>query len=393
MVEKILKFLLRELTISNVLCRKMNNNNNKDVIMTDINRISSFTFQIGTDEQLVKKDRLKLFKISNLLSGAKELNDDMLLQCSSSLKESWIVGNHSLVHSAAKAYNNHHHLTLRPDDIWMAIMTQFGIYVNQHAKSLQSLFVDFQGQRELVLRLDNASLTVAPYDSIVHLMSDMIAENIKDETLRQWVIPGFSTTTDSDRVVGGIVLMSTMSQYFKYRVEMECGLPKVTLEGSVEDWENLYQRTQRLLQYDNPTSGGYMKKWVLMLNPVLQQFIQTAQGRPNTEWWNRISNYISGGSGPTWLNGWITCFCVFDHKGTWIGDTKSIITDEDEYYHTEWLFIDTQNIPPGYLTVPLKVVDNQIPFQTRLYAGHLTSDINQSTITPRLDWFIILENK
>jgi hypothetical protein len=60
-------------------------------------------------------------------------------------------------------------------------------------------------------------------------MEEQIAENIKDpkirykmETVRffyidllsrSWIVPNFSTTTPSDRVVGSVVLMATLQKY------------------------------------------------------------------------------------------------------------------------------------------------------------------------------------
>jgi hypothetical protein len=41
---------------------------------------------------------------------------------------------------ALKAYNNHHHFTIRPDDIWLAILTQLSFYLNRHAEALRPVF-------------------------------------------------------------------------------------------------------------------------------------------------------------------------------------------------------------------------------------------------------------
>ena len=42
-----------------------------------------------------------------------------------------------LVYSAIVAYNKHHHLTMRPEDVWFAILTQFSAYINAHAESFR----------------------------------------------------------------------------------------------------------------------------------------------------------------------------------------------------------------------------------------------------------------
>lgn len=51
------------------------------------------------------------------------------------------LAKHGLVSLVIQAWENHHNLTLRPDDIWTALMVQFSFYVNANAEKLRSSFV------------------------------------------------------------------------------------------------------------------------------------------------------------------------------------------------------------------------------------------------------------
>lgn len=42
-----------------------------------------------------------------------------------------------LVHTLLKAYCSHHAVSIRPDDVWLAILTQFSFFVNANAEELQ----------------------------------------------------------------------------------------------------------------------------------------------------------------------------------------------------------------------------------------------------------------
>lgn len=53
-----------------------------------------------------------------------------------------------LVHAIEAAYSFHRHLVLRPDDIWMAILTQFSMYVDKNAEQLRDHFVSHEGKKE-----------------------------------------------------------------------------------------------------------------------------------------------------------------------------------------------------------------------------------------------------
>src|SRR5436305_573998 len=49
----------------------------------------------------------------------------------------------------------------------------------------------------------------------------------------------FSTTTKNSLTASRIVLLDMVKAYFTYKVCLECGIPKVTLEGTLEDWTKL----------------------------------------------------------------------------------------------------------------------------------------------------------
>ncbi|GAM25779.1 hypothetical protein SAMD00019534_089540 [Acytostelium subglobosum LB1] len=315
----------------------------------------------------------------------------------SSIKQNDMVwlGHNSFVKSAVMAYSNHLHLVIRPDDVWLALITQFSYYVNGNAELLRDKFVTFDGKRELRVSA-GGSLFSAPYEELTLMMSDKIAENIKDASIRDWVLPGFTTTTATDKIVGTIALMSTTKAYFDFVFELECGLPKVTLLGSVDDWKLIRQRLEGFLTFD--TKDGHMKRWVDMLLPVLDHMVRSAEGNPDVAWWNRIAHKREGGSGPTWLSGWITTFMAFDEDGKWQADVPKVTVpfgEEPGEFDSPWPIIDSQHIPRGFVSCPLKIDDNGTVYDTDIYSGHIVSKLinNQTTIVPQLDWCLLLSSK
>jgi len=215
-------------------------------------------------------------------------------------------------------------------------------------------------------------------------MEEQIAKNIKDTSIRTWIVPHFSTTQATDRVVGSIVLMSTMKNYFDYTCCLLCNLTDVTLLGTLEDWQNIRKKAERLTEFEieNQTT---LKEWTKMLLPVLDKFIETKQGNIDKIWWNSITNYYYGGSGPKYISGWITVFTVFSCDGKWLA------TNREE---GSWFRLDTKYIADGMFTVPITIDDNGTKYNTQMFAGHFVCDINTnkngSDIQPRLDWGLFL---
>ncbi len=122
------------------------------------------------------------------------------------------------VWSAFHAYSSHHHLMLRPEDIWFAILTQLSFYINAHAEELRAFFVPHAGKKEL-----EAISDVADFGLLTLQMTDLLAKNVNDPELRTWVMPSFSTTTYHDKVVGAVLFMGAMQAYFDYKMTITCG--------------------------------------------------------------------------------------------------------------------------------------------------------------------------
>ncbi|EQC24977.1 hypothetical protein SDRG_17140 [Saprolegnia diclina VS20] len=229
-------------------------------------------------------------------------------------------------------------------------------------------------------------------------------EHLVDPSLKQWVLPSFSTTTDNDIIVGSVVLMTTMKTYFSYKMCLRCGIPQVTLLGTVDDWLDIRRRLDKLSVY-----GEHMTQWTSMLAPILDQFVE-AKGQPDVKFWDRICNQEGGGSGPSYLNGWISVFCVFNDKGEWQGDHMSEMRWElkpdaeydgnkaSDYVEVrvpyDYPLVDMEDIPPGYLTVDVTINDNGIEHKALMFAGHMAYAVgdNQASIAPALSWAIALKN-
>ncbi|KAI9878698.1 MAG: hypothetical protein M1830_010791 [Pleopsidium flavum] len=293
------------------------------------------------------------------------------------------------VGAALKAYNGHHHLVIRPDDVWMTILTQFNVYVNANSDRLRNLFVEHEGQKELEVQSGGNRYTV-DFGGLADEMGRLIQENVLDPELRDWIVPDFTTTTSNDRIVSAVIMMATLSQYFTYKFTLMCGIPAVTLLGEKSDWQALRAKIDKL-----PTYGEDAAQWAELLRPVLDRFV-TAFDKPdsgkNRDFWQRIAHYSGGGSGPTYLSGWITAFCFFDDKGKSLypqndsgtggnarrgfgrvvdslrgrsnGNAGVLYLDEVRYHR-----VDDNDIPPGYAYVKVKLNDNGTEFKTVMVAG------------------------
>ena len=295
------------------------------------------------------------------------------------------IAREGLVEVATIAYNNHHDLVWRPDDVWQAILTQFSLYVIHNSEKLRDRFVDFKGKRQLEIKAFGTLFTVDFGKLARRMVEEQIVKNIKDPSIADWLIPTFTTTTENDRIVASVSMMATLQSYFEYKFCLACGLPSITLLGTVDDWKLLRSKVDRLLEFD--TKDGVMKKWLELLTIVLDEFVETKCGVDNMEFWDRICHYSGGGSGPTYLSGWITTFAVFDKDGKWQGGRRGS-QHFGEITKSDWPIIDTQDVPSGATAVPVLIDDNGTEYEGHMVAGHFAYDGNDTTVQPRADWYI-----
>lgn len=185
---------------------------------------------------------------------------------------------HPLIDAVHRSFASHYPLQLSPDTIWLVIAQGFGHHVLENAEALRGRIVRHQGTMEL--RAELSGMSAEGLASMIQAFSQQI-RNHSDAVLYETLLCDFSTTTAHVRTASEVVLMDSYREYFEYVANTVCGIPSVTLTGTIEDWERIRSRVEVLNTYD-------LEWWVSRLRPILDEFIQTAKGQPNLEFWQAI---------------------------------------------------------------------------------------------------------
>ncbi|KAL1949119.1 hypothetical protein VTO73DRAFT_10925 [Trametes versicolor] len=366
------------------------------------------------------------------------------IQCSVTEEEMpvLIAQKNGFVHSILQAYGTHHHLVIRPDDVWIAILTQLSFYVNAHAEELREYFVAHEGKRTLTVS-DVGTPHTVDFGRLARAMTRHIHKSVIDSTLVEWILPDFTTTSLKDTTICSVIMMSTLKAYFDFRMRITCGIPSVTLEGTRADWQRIVKRLERLYELgDEPTA------WANMLHPILRRFVSAFDGKPDTEFWKHVVYRNSSRCGVVSLSGWLTAFCVWTKEGKWgagplapllatprspplglgsetfsgSGDrasphkqgdsaqsayvdgstsSQSILTIER--YRASYTLdgvpystVDIARIPAGCCEVDVIVDDNGQQFPYTMFSGHVASVVTAKdpggpldTLAPAPQWFIV----
>ncbi|PWW74890.1 hypothetical protein C7212DRAFT_324972 [Tuber magnatum] len=318
-----------------------------------------------------------------------------------------------LVNGVIRAFQQDLHLVLRPDDIWLSILTQFSMFVNGNAEHLRTQFVSHRGKKELIVDARPYSLCDIDMGKFAQAMTVLIQENVVDPQLRELIMPSFSTTTDEDKSVAAVVMMGTLQRYFDYGIVCGCGFPSVTLQGEQSDWEEILHKVQRLPKY-----GPQTTEWVRLLTPIIEHmiasFVQPASPDIKNFWLRACHSIGQGGSaGPRTLSGWITAFCFFQGNGqrteeysdeqlgrSWggisIAERKRLVLGDVVYP-----IIEPSSIVKGVVTVPVKIKDHGagLEYETTMVAGSVGMTASAAnggrhlnTVQPRSGWWMLQDS-
>lgn len=246
---------------------------------------------------------------------------------------------------------------------------------------MRKAFVQHDGKKQLIVTVGGTT-TTADWPAIIAQFSNLINEHTMGE-VRDWIEPKFTTTTDNDSLIARVALMGAMKNYFAYGCMQCCGIPEVTLMGTLEDWQELRRRVDRLAEYGEQTNQEHLVSWRNILIPIVDQFIASYQGNVDENFWQSCANHSGGGSGPSYISGWALAFSPF-LKGEWRLNNPDDIIRTSKYGKVETSKLGTS----ATVEVPLKINDNGHEYNAYFYAGGIVNryDVTTNVMTPSFDF-------
>lgn len=266
---------------------------------------------------------------------------------------------HPLIDAVQTAFSQHYPLTLSPDSIWLAIAQGFSHHIAENAEALRTRLVRHQGRRELTVPV--ADLTMASFERAIEEFSSQIRE-ASDPVLHETLLCDFTTTTPAIRTASEVVLMDCYSSYFEYELMCVCGIPRIIVTGTPEDWERIRARVEVLETYD-------LGWWVARLRPILDEFIRTVKGHAYRDFWQAIYKPKSAYAATT-VTGWIADLfpylndapdrCrnhIFNYeRDQWaLPIEKGVETRHSLFDPEAHKGVSTASFPSGLSSVPLKL--------------------------------------
>ena len=207
--------------------------------------------------------------------------------CSSKLNEPKYISNlegHPILKGYYQSYVNHMPVSINPDILWMLIVQGFSRHIDQNAEKLRNKFVDFDGKKELTVNGDELTIEEITKEGWERTFKEFV-EKIKEnagESMIKLITPSFSTTTPTIQVSSQIAIMSCFKNYFKFiRLWGGCGFPYINLEGTLNDYEELKRKVEKLMGYD-------IDDWIKELIIIIKKIVETKKGKIDIDFWKNM---------------------------------------------------------------------------------------------------------
>jgi hypothetical protein len=324
------------------------------------------------------------------------------------------LGTHPVFLGYLKAYQRHYPVTISPDIAWLLICQGFANHVNNAPEKIRSQIVNFEGKKMLTVERDVTGvkdLADFEWETVFPEFAEQIA-GFTGKTLIDNLSADFTTTTPTVRVATQITIMESMKEFFNYKVSfIGCGIPEVTVEGSVKDWKKILKRLDYLSKYD-------LKWWTSELKPVIQKIIDTKEGKLDKQFWMNMVKYHELGAYGSYngIDGWLLKFYPYLEGGSPpVAENKvtagnipmdvMFVNTEDPSYKTRTLYLRRSEfkeihfintLPKELANVPfvLELKDEsgtvKQSFNMEFWAGFMgvRQDKQSFNVKPEIGWAI-----
>lgn len=280
----------------------------------------------------------------------------------------------SFLRTCLKAYDQHVPLVLAPDDVWLASLMAVTKHLELHTEDARKALVGFEGKKLLEVFADDF-VKGSPENDWPRVFNQFAGpEGAIEKYLgkkREMLDPTFSTSTVTTKAAMQVQTMAALAPYFDYKVWTKCGLPTVTLLGTVKDWESIVTRVSAF--------GEFYPRWAHeSLLQVVSEFAAAARGEENKNFWQ---NFVKGRnmSGGTLVSGEINAFFPYLLSGENPALTKPKRPDGSR------TAAGLGHFPGSASSVPLLWNYHGTEFKMRLVSGCFGTTIDEvSTGVPSL---------
>ncbi len=301
------------------------------------------------------------------------------------------VAMNGFVQTIHDCYAQHRPLILSPDDIWLTLCQGFSIHLNLHFDSLRTQVFTEDKPVDIIVRNDSlVNGNAANWEQLIAGLSEKTKAFTRSDVYGT-IVQDFSTTSEIEHTAFEITLLEVQQKAFSYIGESGCGIPRVTLEGSVEDWKKVSAGMQQFRKFG-------LDYWVKEMEPVLQQFIAAAEGKADKKFWESIYKETSEYNA-TYISGWMLKLFPYVKEKEYDGPMESFHYIPNKFLRGEEhrrSKLQTKDLPGGFskISVQWNAFSPLVPAtemkKMEIYAGFIAirQDSASKALSPIITWAV-----
>ena len=204
------------------------------------------------------------------------------------------------IQSMHEAFAMHQNFSISPEVLWYVIVSEVALHIKLQPDKYRNLYnrnltQDLIEVRDDSLRRDGGN----DWGRTIGLFVPEFKKVLPGDVMGV-MLPKFTTLTNESAVALLVAFMDTASSYYHYKVNTMCGIPKIRLIGTLNDWQLLGIHTEELRKMF-PGLKSYFERLI----PTLRQVILSAHGQIDVEFWESMYKHKMN-SGGDLVNGWVT---------------------------------------------------------------------------------------
>ena len=236
-------------------------------------------------------------------------------------------------------WKQHYGVIISPTILWNMVLSNLAFEVNRVPDTYHKYFTESDEKQEIIVEQGGYLIDPA---LLIKMLKGLIPNNNIDS-----FFPKFTTDSDLSVIANNIAFLDMVSPYYNYGMLL-CGIPKVKVLGTVEDWDCIGAACVRVWEA--------IPEFETYLNTVLDRINEICHN--NADFSNLFSLQRCGSGSQIEVSGWIIDFFIEQPRVPYPENFVSCISK-----------IDYKNYNEGGK-------------EYRLYAGLFRSEVEDGYLVP-----------
>lgn len=297
------------------------------------------------------------------------------------------AGDCSFIEAYRIAYLHHFPIVINPKIFWLMILQGFSKHmeINGNSERNRCKFVNFEEKENIVIK-SNLDIFRASDDQWQLMIDKLLNEVLKKVMINKDILnifkEKFSTSTREEEIANNVTFLSLFKKYFVYSMDGTCGIFKVIIEGTIEDWKLLLKKIIEIGNLDEEIIF-----WTDEIKKIILKIINTLETkRADLDFFKGIVKNTDRSTEckPDLINGWIIKFIPYD-----------IDNNKCDFNSPEFNGLEIEKIPSQIVILPFNFIGISQKYELEIYAWFFGVNQDEETleIRPIIGYAIVEVNK